>query len=363
MVRLRFVTAAEYSVSARRPRLPGTLAQPMPQPPMQSVHHLVTFDSAQEGRRLDQALAELLPDYSRSRIKTWIVEGAVRLDGAAAEPRTRVSAGQQAEIAAGIPLLGGVAAQQVGFDIVHEDEDVLVVLKPAGLVVHPGAGNPDATLENGLRHHAPALAALPRSGLLHRLDKDTSGLVLVAKTLPAHTHLTRDLQERRITREYRALVNGVMTAGGTVDAPIGRHPTQRTRMAVVEGGREAVTHYRVLARFSAHTWLAVRLETGRTHQIRVHLAHLGFPIVGDPTYGGRARIPAGASPALIAALRGLHRQALHACALRFQHPVSGAWLEFRCPLPDDLRALLAELAGSPEAGARLESLAWPQPSS
>jgi 23S rRNA pseudouridine1911/1915/1917 synthase len=243
--------------------------------------------------------------------------------------------------------------------VVYEDDAVLVLDKPAGLVVHPGAGNHDATLENGLRHHDPSLAELPRSGLLHRLDKDTSGLVLVARTLAAHTRLTRDLQERRIRREYRALVNGVMTAGGTVQAPIGRHPTQRTRMAVVEGGRPAVTHYRVLARGSAHTWLAVRLETGRTHQIRVHLAHSGFPIVGDPTYGGRPRLPPAATPEVVAALRAFRRQALHAWALGFVHPLSGAALEFVAPLPVDLRELLVVLAGSTAAAERAAALTWP----
>jgi 23S rRNA pseudouridine1911/1915/1917 synthase len=326
---------------------------------MSSIRHVLTIAPEQDGRRLDQALAELLPDYSRSRLKEWILAGSVRLDGAAPEPRTRVAAGQQVEIDATVAESGGVDAQPVAFDVVYEDEHLLVVAKPAGLVVHPGAGNPDATLENGLRHRVPALAELPRSGLLHRLDKDTSGLVLVAKTLPAHTHLTRDLQERRVTREYRAVVNGVVTAGGTVDAPIGRHPTQRLRMAVVEGGREAVTHYRVLARFVAHSYLAVRLETGRTHQIRVHLAHAGFPIVGDPAYGGRPRVPPGAAPSLLDALRGFRRQALHACALRFGHPVTGVPLEFALPLPADMRALLAALAGSDAAGARLEALPWP----
>jgi 23S rRNA pseudouridine1911/1915/1917 synthase len=326
---------------------------------MNRVSHSVTIPAEHNGRRLDQALAELLPDYSRSRLKGWIVAGCVRLDGEVPEPRTRVAAGQQVDIAATVEPDAGIEAQAVEFTVVHEDADVLVLLKPAGLVVHPGAGNRDATLENGLRFHAPSLGALPRSGLLHRLDKDTSGLVLVAKTLAAHTRLTRDLQERRITREYRTLVNGVVTAGGTVAAPIGRHPVHRTRMAVVHGGRPAVTHYRVLARFPAHSLLAVRLETGRTHQIRVHLAHLGFPVLGDPDYGGRPRVPAGASAKLIATLRGFRRQALHACAIRFQHPVSGEWLHFSTPLPADMRAVLVALAGSEAQAARLETLQWP----
>jgi 23S rRNA pseudouridine1911/1915/1917 synthase len=327
---------------------------------MSIVRHAITVPPELAGRRLDQALAELLPDYSRSRLKAWILAGDVRLDGARPDPRTRVAAGQQVEIAATVEPATGVEAQQVAFSVVYEDEHVLVVLKPAGLVVHPGAGNRDATLENGLRQHAPALAELPRSGLLHRLDKDTSGLVLVAKTLAAHTRLTRDLQQRRIAREYRALVNGVMTAGGTIDAPIGRHPVHRTRMAVVAaGGRAAVTHYRVLARFPAHTWIAVRLETGRTHQIRVHMAHLGFPIVGDRAYGGRPRLPAGAAPELVAALRAFGRQALHASSLGFTHPASGAPLRFRAPLPEDMRGLLAVLAGSAEKAAALEVLEWP----
>jgi 23S rRNA pseudouridine1911/1915/1917 synthase len=267
--------------------------------------------------------------------------------------------GQHVAVHAVTEPLREVAAQAVAFRILYEDESLLVVDKPAGLVVHPGAGNPDGTLENGLRRHEPALAALPRSGLLHRLDKDTSGLVLVAKTLPALTHLTRALQERRITREYRALVNGCMTAGGTVEEPIGRHPVHRTRMAVHVGGRPAVTHYRVLGRLPAHTWIAVRLETGRTHQIRVHLAHIGFPIVGDPDYGGRPRLPPGATPEVIARLRAFRRQALHAWGLSFAHPVSGEPLEFTAPVPEDLREILRALAGAD--AERLERLTWPKP--
>lgn len=330
---------------------------------MRSFRHDLVIPEPLAGRRLDQALAELLPDYSRSRIKQWILDGCVRLDGEIPEPRTRVAPGQRVELAAALEESAADRPQPVAFDIVHEDADVMVVLKPPGLVVHPGAGNREGTLVNGLLHRAPELAGLPRSGLLHRLDKDTSGLIVVARTLPALTHLTRALQERRITREYRAIVNGVLTAGGSIDAPIGRHAVHRTRMAVSRGGRMAVTHYRVLARFAAHSFIAVRLETGRTHQIRVHMAHAGFPLLGDPTYGGRPRLPAGASPEMVAALQGFRRQALHASAIRFEHPLSGEWLEFNAPLPADMHALLAALAGSQVAAQRMESLRWPTASS
>ena len=326
---------------------------------MTTFRHALVIPPEQQGRRLDQALAELLPDYSRSRIKQWILGGCVRLDGGAPEPRTRVVAGQQVELAATLEDEGVDSAQPITFAIVHEDDDVMVVLKPAGLVVHPGAGNREGTLVNGLLHHDPALASLPRSGLLHRLDKDTSGLILVAKTLPAHTRLAREIQQRHITREYRAVVTGVPTAGGSIDAPIGRHAVHRTRMAVSRRGRPAVTHYRVLGRFAAHSLIAVRLETGRTHQIRVHMAHAGFPLLGDPAYGGRPRLPPGASPSLASALQTFRRQALHASGIRFCHPGSEQWLEFHAPLPSDMHELLAALAGSAEAALRLESLTWP----
>ena len=321
--------------------------------------HDLTIPAELGGHRLDQALAELLPDYSRSRIKDWILGGCVHLDGAVPQPRTLVNAGQHVAVSAAIEADRTVRAQQVNFTVIHEDADVLVVLKPAGIVSHPGAGNRDGTLENGLLEYSPELAGLPRSGLLHRLDKDTSGLLLVARTLPALTHLTRDLQERRITREYRAIVLGCMTAGGSVDAPIGRHQTHRTRMAVTVGGRPAVTHYRVLARLAAHTFIAARLDTGRTHQIRVHMAHIGYPVVGDPEYGGRPRLPAGASPELIASLQDFRRQALHAWSIRFQHPVTGESLSFEAPLPADMHELLNALSGG--AATRLEKLSWPEP--
>ena len=326
---------------------------------MTLLQHELIIPTELAGRRLDQVLAELLPDYSRSRIKDWILTGCIQLDGAAPEPRTLVHGGEHVTLSATLVTEHRSTAQDIGFSIVHEDADVIVVVKPAGLVVHPGAGNRDGTLENGLLHHAPGLGVLPRAGLLHRLDKETSGLLLVAKTLPALTHLTRALQERRITREYRLIVNGCMTAGGTVDAPIGRHPAHRTRMAVVIGGRPAVTHYRVLGRLAAHTYVAARLDTGRTHQIRVHMAHIDYPVVADPEYGGRPRIPRGASPEVLATLRAFRRQALHAWGISFQHPSSGEQLSFDAPLPADMRGLLDALSGG--AAARLEKLSWPQP--
>jgi len=332
---------------------------------MELAQQHLTIPPEASGRRLDQVLAELLPDHSRSRLKQWILDGHVRLDGDIPEPRTRVAGGQAIEITVGSLGAGdehpAPGAEEIPLAIVHEDADVLVINKPAGLVVHPGAGNAAGTLENGLLAHDPALAGLPRSGILHRLDKDTSGLLIVAKTLAAHTHLVRALEAREITREYRALCVGSMTAGGSVDADIGRHKTQRTKMSVTDfGGRRAVTHYRVLARFPHHTFVAVRLETGRTHQIRVHLAHVRHPIVGDPAYGGRLIIPAGASEPLTLALRGFRRQALHAFRIRFGHPLTGEPLDLRAPLPDDFRGLLAALAGDAAAVPRLEALTWPE---
>jgi 23S rRNA pseudouridine1911/1915/1917 synthase len=334
---------------------------------MESPQQRLIIPPGQSGRRLDQVLAELLPDYSRSRLKQWILDGQVRLDGNRPEPRTRVLEGQVIDLLPGslasAPADGfaAPAPETMALAIVFEDADLLVINKPAGLVVHPGAGNPAGTLQNGLLAYAPELAELPRSGILHRLDKDTSGLLIVAKTLIAHTHLVRDLESRAITREYRALCVGPMTAGGSVDAAIARHRTQRTKMAVMDfGGRPAVTHYRVLGRFPHHTFLAVRLETGRTHQIRVHLAHVRHPIVGDPAYGGRLIVPAGASAPLALALRGFRRQALHAFRIQFTHPVTGAPLDLRAPLPEDFRGLLAALAGDVAAVARLEALPWPE---
>jgi 23S rRNA pseudouridine1911/1915/1917 synthase len=305
--------------------------------------HQVAFPPELAGRRLDQALAQLLPQYSRTRIQRWIEDGAVRVNGLAAKARDVVVMGQAATVEARLPEQTGIAAQEMPLDIVHQDAALLVINKAPGVVVHPGAGNREHTLQNALLAHDPKLKRVPRAGLVHRIDKDTSGLLVVARTLESQTELVNMLAAHEIEREYLALCTGIMTGGGTVDEPIGRHRTQRIKMAVRRDGRAAVTHFRIEKKYRAHTLARVRLETGRTHQIRVHLAHVGYPIVGDPVYGGRRRLPAGATPALKAALEGFRRQALHAERLSFTHPRSGEPVSYHAPLPADLRELLGEL--------------------
>ncbi len=295
------------------------------------------------GKRLDQVLAELFPDYSRSRLQQWVKGGQVLVDGRQPRPRDKVWGGEQVAVSAMVEVETDWQGEPIPLDIVYEDEALLVLNKPPGMVVHPAAGNREGTLVNALLHYAPELQHVPRAGIVHRLDKDTSGLLVVARTLESHTALVAQLQARSVSREYQAVVMGVLTAGGTVDAPIGRHPVQRKRMAVVESGREAVSHYRVVERFRAHTHVTVRLETGRTHQIRVHMASIRHPLVGDPVYGGRLRLPAGASEPLKAALRGFKRQALHAAALGLDHPRTGEPITWSVPLPDDLVQLLEVL--------------------
>jgi len=292
------------------------------------------------GRRLDQALAELLPQFSRSRLQQWIDQGCVLLNDGPCRRRDKVWGGEEVRVHVRPEPRQECIAQPIALDIVYEDDDILVIDKPVGMVVHPAAGNPDGTLQNALLHRAPSLDCLPRSGIVHRLDKDTSGLLVVAKNLEAHKSLVEQLQRRSVHREYRALVAGVLTAGGSVDAPIGRHPQQRTRMAVIPSGRPAITHYRVLERFDAHSLLAVRLETGRTHQIRVHMAHVRHPLVGDRTYGGRPRPSKGLSQCLIDALRHFPRQALHAIELGLEHPRSGETMHWEIPLAADFEILL-----------------------
>lgn len=296
------------------------------------------------GQRLDQALVALFPDVTRSQLQQWIAEGRVSVDARAPRKRDKVRGGERIELREPARETLADAPEARPLDLVYEDESLLVINKPAGLVVHPGAGNPRGTLLNALLHHLPELAQLPRAGIVHRLDKDTSGLMVVAKTEAARQHLIDALSQREVSREYIAIVNGVMIAGGTIDAPIGRHRVDRTRMAVTEQGREAVSHYRVMKKYRAHTLVQVSLESGRTHQIRVHMAHLKFPVVGDPVYGGRLRVPPNASPVLVERLRGFKRQALHAAKLTLEHPETGEVLRWTASAPADMSALMEALA-------------------
>ena len=295
------------------------------------------------GRRLDQALATLMPEHSRAQIQQWIAAGVVRVGALTPNQRYKLKAGERLRVEVPVRPALAARAQAIPLTVVHEDKSIIVIDKPAGLVVHPGAGNAEGTLLNALLSHAPELAQLPRAGIVHRLDKDTSGLLVVARHEAARLNLIGQLAERSMGRDYIALANGVLIAGGTVDAPIGRDVRHRTRMAVREQGKPAVTHYRVRRRYRAHSLLNVSLESGRTHQIRVHLAHIRHPLVGDPEYGGRARLPAGASESLRQALQGFKRQALHAAALHFLHPRSHKPQSFSAPLPADMQALLDAL--------------------
>ncbi len=317
-----------------------TLAQKTPNynvsPPAAAPLRLVLPPGC-AGQRLDQALSVLLPQFSRSRLAAWIRGGRVQVDGKSALPKTKVWGGENIAVSpVADPSTTVANPEEIALDIVHEDAAVLVVAKPAGLVVHPGRGNWSGTLLNALLAHAPQLSALPRAGIVHRLDKETSGLLVVAKSLEAQTSLVRQLQARTVKREYLALVHGRVARGGKVEAPIGRHPVQRTRMAIAARGRPSVTHYEVLQPFAAATLLRCRLETGRTHQIRVHMLSLGHPLVGDQVYGKKR-----SSNPLLAAFA---RQALHAERLEFVHPVSGETVAWQTSAPADLRALLAALA-------------------
>ena len=293
------------------------------------------------GKRLDQALATLFPDYSRSRIKEWILADHVSVDGEIVnKPREKMLGEELIEINALIELQTQHEAQKIALNIVYEDADIMVINKPTNLVVHPGAGNASGTVLNALLSHAPEIASVPRAGIVHRLDKDTTGLMVIAKTIPAQTHLVEQLQAREISREYEAVAYGTMIAGGLVDEPIGRHATKRINMAVRESGKPAVTHYRVKEKFRAHTYLRLKLETGRTHQIRVHMAHLRHPLVGDQAYGGRPRLPKASSELMIETIRSFRRQALHAVQLELAHPVTGEWMSWQAPLPADFVHLL-----------------------
>ncbi|WP_266158703.1 23S rRNA pseudouridine(1911/1915/1917) synthase RluD [Dyella silvatica] len=312
---------------------------------MTTIRHEAEVPLSAAGRRFDQALAEMFPDYSRSRLTAWVKAGAVTLDGVPAAPRHLLRGGEQVRLEVELELEVELAPEAIALDIVHEDDYVLVLNKPAGLVVHPGAGNAAGTLLNALLHHDAKLAELPRAGIVHRLDKDTSGLMVVAKTLATHTALVDMLSRHDVERQYEAIVLGTMVSGGTVDAPIGRHMGDRLRQAVrdEEDGKHAVTHYRLRERFRGHSLLQCSLETGRTHQIRVHMTHIGHPLVGDPLYGGGLKLPKGATPELVAALRGFRRQALHAERLAFVHPISHEPLSFSAERPADQLALIEAL--------------------
>jgi 23S rRNA pseudouridine1911/1915/1917 synthase len=298
------------------------------------------------GMRLDQCLAEMFPDYSRSKLQTWIKAGRVKVDGVALRGREKLDGGEEIELDAEAEVVLECDAEDIPLDIVYEDDSLLIINKPAGLVVHPAVGNWNGTLVNALLNHDPNLNVLPRAGIVHRIDKETSGLLMIAKTLQAHTSLVEQLQERSINREYLALVKGWMTAGGTVDAPIGRHPVDRKRNAVRRDGKEAVTHYRLEQRFKRHTLIRVKLETGRTHQIRVHMSHINYALVGDQVYGGRFQMPADCSPELAEALRAFKRQALHATKLGLEHPETGEYCEWEKPMPDDMQNLVNLLAAN-----------------
>ncbi|GAB7129457.1 23S rRNA pseudouridine(1911/1915/1917) synthase RluD [Silvimonas sp. JCM 19000] len=293
------------------------------------------------GMRLDAALAKLLPDYSRNRLATWVKDGLVTVDGAAASPKTKLWGGESMSVTIQPdPHEVAFTAEDLPLDVIYEDDAILVIDKPAGLVVHPGSGNWSGTLLNGLLFAYPELKQIPRAGIVHRLDKDTSGLMVVARTLAAQNHLVRQLQSHTVARHYLAIAQGMVERDGTVDAPIGRHPRERIKMAVVGTGKHAVTHYRVLEKFSQHTLVECRLETGRTHQIRVHMAHIGHPLAADPVYSGRAKR---LEPELLMALEDFDRQALHARKLSLTHPVTGKTMMWRSPIPVDFESLLAAM--------------------
>lgn len=310
-----------------------------------SINQQAQVPLEQSGMRLDQVAAELFNDFSRSRLKQWIIDGSLRVNDQVRKPKEKLLGGELLTLNAEAEPAGEWVAQDIPLDIVYEDEHILVINKPADLVVHPAAGNYDGTVLNALLHHCPELESVPRAGIVHRLDKDTTGLMVVAKTLAAHNDLVKQLQARTVCREYEAVVQGTMTGGGTVEAPIGRHPRSRTKMAVVQfGGKEATTHYRLLKRFGDHTHIRLALETGRTHQIRVHMAHIGHPLVGDAQYAGRMRLPKGATPELKELLQnGFKRQALHAATLGLIHPQTSEEMEWSAPLPEDFQHLLQVL--------------------
>jgi len=318
---------------------------------MEPISRRTVVPAALAGKRLDQAASEVFAEFSRSRLKQWIDRGELTVDGLPAAPDRRLRGGEALALETELETLTTAGPESIPLTVVYEDEDLIVVDKPAGLVVHPGAGNPAGTLQNALLARDPDLATVPRAGIVHRLDKDTSGLIVIARNLTAQQVLAGRLERREVKRVYRAVCQTVLTGGGLIDAPIMRHPRDRTRMTVRAAGRPARTHYTVLERFRAQTYIEVTLDTGRTHQIRVHMAHIRAPLVGDPVYGGRPRLPPQPSPELEHLLTTFPRQALHAARLELVHPRSGAPLVFSSALPPDLAALITALTRDRDEGA------------
>ena len=308
---------------------------------MEKIDQIIQVPDSCQGMRLDQVLADLLPEYSRTRLQNWNKSGFIKVDNNQLSQREKLKGGESIHLCVNLlPVENPSNRQDISLEILYEDNDIIIINKPPGLVVHPGAGNPDKTLFNALLYHFPDLEIIPRAGIIQRLDKETSGIMVITRSIKAHTILVRELQERNIIREYQAIVHGTLTAGRTIEAPIGRHPLKRTRMAVVDSGKSAITHVRIMERFNDITHLLVKLESGRTHQIRVHMAHIHNPVVGDPIYGGRARRPKNTTEETSNIINNFPRQALHAWRLQLIHPTSEKSMSWMAPLPDDMKSLL-----------------------
>ncbi|MDD7803988.1 MAG: 23S rRNA pseudouridine(1911/1915/1917) synthase RluD [Endozoicomonas sp. (ex Botrylloides leachii)] len=307
------------------------------------IKQISRVPEALAGFRLDHIAVKCFPDYSRSKLQTWIKQGVLQVDGQVYKNKDKLFGGETLSLNVEIEHEDRWEAENISLHVIYEDEHILVINKPAGLVVHPAAGNYSGTLLNGLLYHYPELASVPRAGIVHRLDKNTTGLMVVAKTLSAHSHLAAQLQQRTISRDYEAVTQGVITSGGTINQPIGRHPTHRLKMAVVEGGKPSITHYIVHTRYRSHTHIQVSLETGRTHQIRVHMAYIRYPLIGDTLYAGRLQIPKACSDSLAKELQYFNRQALHACRLGLIHPTMNSMMTWEAPRPEDFQQLLQAL--------------------
>ena len=320
----------------------------------------LVVDDDNNNQRLDKVVAILLPDFSRMTIKNWINSGNVLLDKHAAEPKTKVYKGQKIQVFPIIENRQETLAENIDFGIAHEDEDILIVDKPSGLVVHPGHGNHTGTLQNGLLYYLPSLKYLPRGGLIHRLDKDTSGLLVIAKTSRSYKQMVSALQNRKILREYRAICVGAMSSGGKVDAKISRDTKNRIKFAISKNGKHALTHFRILKKFEQHTYIGLRLDTGRTHQIRVHMSHIKYPLLGDPLYGKRLIVPQRASKTLQSKLQQFKRQALHANKISLSHPISHEELTIKSKIPEDILSILVALSNDQMNREDIENLKYPQ---